>query len=621
MKRLLLMFLWLALIRCEPCYPATITPVPVGGVRINADTTGTNTRSSAITVLAQTNLYGGTLNATNSVNVGRAGEAGVLTLLSTNGTYTLTIKYDTDGALLIQPTSPDAFDIPALRVKPGTALTMGNIQDWLDGNGVLRMSLEIEGTLFTRRLFAINDGIPNGDQWTRIQYGDITIHPDLGTNTILLSAIDHSITMWQAGGTNFYVAPSSGNDGTAGLFLAADGLYHAVTSPPGIVVTNLNINPTDLRLPYRSNATTFGDSPWQYISAATNAIGFNSTNKFINQPSLTSFGVGRNALNSWTSGGNNTAVGVNGLQLLTSGAFNTAMGYNSLPSVTIGDQNTAFGYNSLAAATGSFGNTAFGSGALPNVTGDENTGVGYQAGNTVTTGTQNVYVGSQSSGSSAAVANEIVVGYQTTGKGSNTAIIGNSSVSDVYIPLRIHLDRSATNVLYRSGSDLIYTNSGSAVLFTVANTNGATMSVGLNSSIGRLVASSGSIYSDGKFGANTSGPRTSMDVLGSLAYQGDEISLTGDDTTITTSSTGGTQKWLNSDNNTPANRTIHFSSSGVRGQVMDLIVTANAAQVLNADTVGAGAIKLSADWNGTTYSSLSLRSDGTNWIETARSVK
>jgi len=188
-------------------------------------------------VINATNGYGGILTVRTQVNVGYPGEPGILTLQSTNGTYTLTIQYDTDGALLIQPESLDAFDVPALRVKPGTAITMGNIQDWEDGNGVLRMSLEIEGTLFTRRLFAINDGIPNGDQWTRIQYGDITIHPDLATNTILLDANDHSITMWQSGITNFYVAPSSGNDGTAGLFLAADGLYHAVTSPPGTVIT------------------------------------------------------------------------------------------------------------------------------------------------------------------------------------------------------------------------------------------------------------------------------------------------------------------------------------------------------------------------------------------------
>jgi hypothetical protein len=87
---------------------------------------------------------------------------------------------------------------------------MGNIQDWLDGSDVLRMSLEIDGTLFTRRLFAINDGIPNGDQWTRIQYGDITIHPDLGTNTIYISGIDHTIVLQQSGKTNLLVAPDSG---------------------------------------------------------------------------------------------------------------------------------------------------------------------------------------------------------------------------------------------------------------------------------------------------------------------------------------------------------------------------------------------------------------------------
>ena len=565
MRRIFALLVWplLLLVRCEPVYPATITPVPIGAVRINSDTTGTNTRSSAITVLAQTNLYGGTLNATNSVNVGRAGEAGVLTLLSTNGTYTLTIKYDTDGALLIQPTSPDAFDIPALRVKPGTALTMGNIQDWQDGNGVLRMSLEIEGTLFTRRLFAINDGIPNGDMWTRIQSGDITIHPDLGTNTILLDANDHSITMWQSGVTNFYVAASSGWTQTGTNFFGDDGKVH--DSFGGLTVTNLTVTSN-----FVFNTTIITnisqDSIW-LSGETTNVLAR------LNGP------FGTNLAQFTFNGG--LAIGTNTLPMQGTSKFYILQSYRD---VSLGDPGqTLIELDQINSGSGDIlqwlinmngANLAFSRGAA--------------------------------NGSDTSSIEESITSTQAKMSFNNGIIVWGPGT---------------TNVIYRSGADLLYTNSGTSPLFYVINTNGSSMAIGLNSSVGRLVASSGSIYSDGKFGANTAGPRTSMDILGSLAYQGDEISLTGDDTTITTASTSATQKWLNSDNNTPANRTIHFSSSGVRGQVMDLIVTANAAQVLNADTVGAGAIKLSADWNGTTYSSLSLRSDGTNWIETARSVK
>lgn len=80
---------------------AVLTPVPVGGVRINYDTTGTNTISSKVTVTAQTNLNTGTLQATNSVNVGRSGETGVISLSSTNGSYTINLSLDSSGTLTI----------------------------------------------------------------------------------------------------------------------------------------------------------------------------------------------------------------------------------------------------------------------------------------------------------------------------------------------------------------------------------------------------------------------------------------------------------------------------------------------------------------------------------------
>ena len=56
---------------------------------------------------------------------------------------------------------------------------------------------------------------------------------------------------------------------------------------------------------------------------------------------------------------------------------------------------------------------------------------------------------------------------------------------------------------------------------------------------------------------------------------------------------------------------------------MTVYVVSNAAQLLNNDAIsgGAGVTKLAADWDATTWSSLSIIYDGTNWIETARSIK
>lgn len=78
------------------CVPALHAAI-VGGLRVNFDTSNTNTTSVRVTVSGQTNLNSGTVNATNRVTVGRAGEAGVVTLSSTNSTYAVTQSLASDG--------------------------------------------------------------------------------------------------------------------------------------------------------------------------------------------------------------------------------------------------------------------------------------------------------------------------------------------------------------------------------------------------------------------------------------------------------------------------------------------------------------------------------------------
>jgi hypothetical protein len=69
-----------------------------GAVRINTDTTGTNTKSSAVTITLQTNLNAGVVNATNSVRIGSGSTSpGALDLYSTNGTFLLTQTVASDG--------------------------------------------------------------------------------------------------------------------------------------------------------------------------------------------------------------------------------------------------------------------------------------------------------------------------------------------------------------------------------------------------------------------------------------------------------------------------------------------------------------------------------------------
>lgn len=445
--------------------------------------------------------------------------------------------------------------------------------------------------------------------------------------------------------------------------------------PPGSTATNIAPNPTDGFDAVRSNATTFRDGHWFY--RATNAVANQNYTLLGTTNALPTFGGYDQTLGIFGNGTKSafnldyvqtgTVFPVQWVFTVTNGATRPSIYLQSYAAGTYGTGNQLLYVENLTRTTNQTSDidvpVAFPSTSAiavyglssPNLGNNQMTmGVyGRTDGHAATNG-WNVGVGAQVGNSYPGSTNAAVFARVRQTNGINMGFVAdmrNSGTAQFYAQPAAYLadvpsafsyplflgrndngtqvfkiggngtllfGAGDTNALFRSGSDLIATNGDSQTLFKVVNGSGASMAIGLNSSIGRIVASSGSIYSDGLFGANTAGPRTAMDILGSLAVQGNEIALTADDTTITTSSTSTSVKWLNSDNNTPANRTVHFSSSGVRGQVMELIVTANAAQVLNGDTVGSGLVKLSSDWNGATYSALTLRSDGTNWIETAR---
>jgi hypothetical protein len=129
---------------------------------------------------------------------------------------------------------------------------------------------------------------------------------------------------------------------------------------------------------------------------------------------------GYNALTSNTDGIQNTAYGSQALDACTSGDYNTADGYDALSAVTTGNYNTGGGYRALNAVVSNDNNTAYGADALLLATGAGNTGIGRQAGNNITTGANNTLVGNGSQASSATVSNEVT--------------LGNSSVTSFRIP-------------------------------------------------------------------------------------------------------------------------------------------------------------------------------------------
>lgn len=130
------------------------------------------------------------------------------------------------------------------------------------------------------------------------------------------------------------------------------------------------------------------------------------------------------------------AIGSGALYGVTSGAASTvAVGFKAMYASTSGTENTAIGSESMAALTTGNDNIAVGQVSFYSLTtGSNNTCVGRNGGQTLSTGSQNVYVGAATVASGAAPSNEIAIGYGAVGQGSNTAAIGNSSITAVHFP-------------------------------------------------------------------------------------------------------------------------------------------------------------------------------------------
>jgi len=150
------------------------------------------------------------------------------------------------------------------------------------------------------------------------------------------------------------------------------------------------------------------------------AIGHAALSGSLTAGAIGSTAVGRDALNSLTSGAGNTAVGYQALDATTTGNYNTVVGYQAATALPAGaNTNTAIGYQSLTAGN--------------NASTDHNTCVGYASGDVITSGHSCTIIGSGADPGGATNTNETVIGYDATGQGSNSVTLGNASVTAVYM--------------------------------------------------------------------------------------------------------------------------------------------------------------------------------------------
>jgi len=235
----------------------------------------------------------------------------------------------------------------------------------------------------------------------------------------------------------------------------------------GIIYKDGNRFIHDFNYGYSGSTTTVGQNTFIGINAGNLTMGEGVISPF--QASY-NVGVGASAFTSNTSGNYNTAVGASSLYSNTSGANNTAFGYSALTSNTSGNYNTAVGASSLYSNTSSDNNTALGYYALyNNKAGSNNVAVGIRAGNLVSAGsaltkpTNSIFLGAETKAQLDDQTNQIVIGVNAIGAGSNSVVLGNTSITKTLLRGDIGIGTSspATKLhIYDASSGPIITLSG-----------------------------------------------------------------------------------------------------------------------------------------------------------------
>jgi hypothetical protein len=231
--------------------------------------------------------------------------------------------------------------------------------------------------------------------------------------------------------------------GYRALYSNTTGAYNTATGTSALRfnTTGANNTATGINALY-SNTTANNNTATGLEALRQNTTGANNT------------AYGFKALRSNTTGANNSAVGYQALHNNTTGTSNSAVGRDALYSNTTGNNNTPVGiYSSWKNTTGT-GNAALGYAALyENTTGGSNTAIGREAGRFIADGTtantvtsNSVFLGYNTKALADSQTNQIVIGDSAVGLGSNTAILGNSSITKTQLQGNVGIGTSSPNV-------------------------------------------------------------------------------------------------------------------------------------------------------------------------------
>ena len=160
--------------------------------------------------------------------------------------------------------------------------------------------------------------------------------------------------------------------------------------------------------------------------------------------------IGDSALVTNTTFTHNTMVGSKAGLSLGNGGSNTAIGASAMMEAgsNLVSSNIAMGVSALrkAGITGTTGeNVAIGWAALLEVTaGSNNIALGRGTGGTIAAMDQTILIGSNTQPAATGQSNQIVIGHGATGLGSNTALLGNSSITATRLQGRVGIGANPT---------------------------------------------------------------------------------------------------------------------------------------------------------------------------------
>ena len=272
----------------------------------------------------------------------------------------------------------------------------------------------------------------------------------IGTDTLKVNRGDYNIALGSS-------ALSSNTTGDNNISLGYNSLASNATG-----TSNISLGYYSLNKNTGGNSNIgIGTQSLYYNKIGNYNVGLGGLSLFYNTDGEYNTALGYQSLYKNTGGDDNTAIGYQSLYDNTTGNFNLAIGPTSLTNNVSGDSNIAFGVQTMNdnisgssnSAIGKYGlyknttgnnNIAIGESSLyNNLTGSNNTAIGTDAGRydtgsgTLVTTTNSVYIGYGSKGIDNND-NAIVIGYNALGMGSNTAVLGNNSITDTYLKGSIH---------------------------------------------------------------------------------------------------------------------------------------------------------------------------------------